>query len=118
MPISAGPTTTPHRITKTNLVRLSKARNVKNALFDDDERSRALQEAGKLLGFNLRLECYEQTTTRIEDWAQSLEFLLSERSIFKDYEDIVAMSRVAESFGSGVHSDDSAVLYRNCTPGS
>jgi hypothetical protein len=84
-----------------NLVHVATMQDVTSAMFDGDTRSRALQEAGKQLGFHLRLECYEQSTAIIGDWAQSLEFLFGERPIFKDHDDIVAMRKIAESFETG-----------------
>jgi len=67
--------------------------------FDGEKKARALQEAGKQMGFDLKLDCYEQATSSFQDWLRSQPAPFMERFIiFKDKEDIEALNRIAESF--------------------
>jgi hypothetical protein len=66
--------------------------------YESEKRSRALQLAGEQLGFNLRLECYEPSTTDIRDWCEAQYTLFEDRPIFKDVQDIAAMDMIAQCF--------------------
>jgi hypothetical protein len=92
-------TQTPSQLTETNLVTFAKNNNAVATSFDKDAKSRAIQEAGTQMDFNLRLECYDQaTTTSINDWIHSLDTLFGDRPIFKDKADLAAMSSIAMTF--------------------
>ena len=69
------------------------------ASFDDEKKARVLQEAGKQMGFNLKLDCYEQAASNFQDWLKFQPALFKERSvIFKDKEDVESSNKVAETF--------------------
>jgi hypothetical protein len=92
-------TQSPSQLTETNLATYAKNNNAVAALFDKDAKSRAIQDAGTQLDFNLRLECYDEaTTTSIKDWVHSLDTLFGDRPIFKDKADLAAMSSIAMTF--------------------
>jgi hypothetical protein len=88
----------PPRLTKNNLIETAKRYSKIATLFDEDAKSRVRQDAGRQMGFHLRLECYEQAATNIIDWIESTDTLFKERPIFKDSGDISAMGKIAKSF--------------------
>ena len=58
-----------------------------------------MQEAGKQMGFDMKLDCYEQATTNLMDWFESQNTLFRERPIFKDPQDVASIDIIARSFG-------------------
>jgi hypothetical protein len=95
---SAIPVTIPIAPTQDILIALEEKFDIGNALFDGEVRSRTLQEAGKSMGFDLKLDCYDPAPVSIEDWCESQDTLLQERPILKDPQDLVEMGAIAEDF--------------------
>jgi hypothetical protein len=66
--------------------------------YDSEIRSRARQEAGTQLKFNLRLECFEQAPVDVEGWRETQYTLFGERPIFKNPDDLADMDNIAQAF--------------------
>ena len=65
------------------------------ASFNNEVKTRAIQEAGKQLGFDLKLDRYEQAATSFKDWVESQDTLFPERHIFRDSRDIEDVNSIA-----------------------
>jgi hypothetical protein len=90
--------TIPLKPTHENLLVLEERLDIGTASFCSEVRSRNLQEAGKSMGFNLKLDCYDSMPVSIEDWCESQNTLLEDRSILKDPQDLAEMAAIAKAF--------------------
>lgn len=87
----------PSTLTRRALHQLSEMQDEGAALFDAEIRTRAIQEAGQQLGFNLKLDCYEQAASTFAEWLQSRHTLFAERPIFKEKDDTRAVLTIAQA---------------------
>jgi hypothetical protein len=92
----------PQRLTEETLLRLDEQYSYEDASFDGDVKTRALQEAGRQMGFHLKLDCYEQAASSLVDWLDAYATLSKERPVFKDKEDVRAVEAIAKVFGVGI----------------
>jgi hypothetical protein len=102
---SATPATIPLKPTQDNLLVLKEQSDIGTASFLSEVRSRNLQEAGKSMGFNLKLDCYEPIPVSIEDWCESQNTLLEDRPILKDPQDLAEMATIAKAFETALVQD-------------
>jgi hypothetical protein len=102
----------PLRPTEDNLLVLEGQCDIGTASFCNEMHSRRIQEAGKSMGFNLKLDCYELAPVSINDWCESQITLPEDRPIFKDTQDIDDMAAIAKAFETalvqGTHEDTHA----------
>jgi hypothetical protein len=102
-----GPTSL--KLTKDNILYSEEQYDYAAATFYAKIRSRNLQSAGKSMGFNLKLDCYEQATIEINDWCDSQDTLFEVRPIFKDSQDLVEVATIAKEFevalGHGLYKE-------------
>ncbi|KAF2821344.1 hypothetical protein CC86DRAFT_459016 [Ophiobolus disseminans] len=95
---SQSPKKTPANLTKDALNFFEEHYNIDTASFDGEVRSRVLQETGKQMGFNLKLDCYEQAACSFRDWLEYQTASRIEQPVFKDKEDIESVDALAKAF--------------------
>ncbi|KAH8704654.1 hypothetical protein GQ44DRAFT_831329 [Phaeosphaeriaceae sp. PMI808] len=95
----------PLKLTKSSLTLYNAQYDESTASFDQEVRSRATQEAGKQMGFNLKLDCYKQPGAGFTDWIESQHELFQERPIFKDSQDFISVDLIAKAFDAAPTRD-------------
>jgi hypothetical protein len=92
------------QLTEAALANYNERSNDLDASFDADVRERAVQEAGRKMGFDLKLDCYEMDKQEFREWYDTQKTIFRERPIFKDRQDIVEMGKIAVKFGAALAS--------------
>lgn len=93
------------KLNERNIAHHNRHYNDLDASFDLAVRSRAIQEAGRQMGFNMRLECYEGEEQTLKAWVDSQienNISLKEKILFKDSQDLRSMAYIAESFQAAI----------------
>jgi hypothetical protein len=92
------------QLTEAALANYNEQYNDLDVLFDTDVRERAVQEAGRKMGFNLKLDCYEADKQEFMEWYETQKTLFRERPIFKYRQDLAEMGEIAMTFGAALEN--------------
>jgi hypothetical protein len=96
------PTTRLLQLTEAALANYNEQYGELDVSFDTDVRERAVQEAGRKMGFNIKLDCYEADKPELVEWYAMQKTLFREPPIFKDRQDLVEMGEIAVNFGAAL----------------
>ncbi|KAF2027985.1 hypothetical protein EK21DRAFT_114333 [Setomelanomma holmii] len=86
------------KLTQTTLAEHNEQYDDLAASFDAEMNSRVVQNAGKGMGFDMKLDCYDQAAVGLMDWLDSRNTELRAHLLFKNPGDIAAMIQAASSF--------------------